>query len=140
MRRLHPWPLPSRPSIPLSFSFSRLLSHSPRTPQTPLKHYPRADALGKSDATIQLPRRIDITSHYGHPHTVIHIYIYIHIHIYTYIHTSTSTYKLESPFRGRVRPGSTDLAFGFRKGSKAAPVNIAGCTSVKKKKNLINSW
>lgn len=27
----------------------------PRTPQTPLKHYPRADALGKSDATILPP-------------------------------------------------------------------------------------
>lgn len=31
----HPWPRP----LP------------PRTPQTPLKHYPRADALGKSDAS-----------------------------------------------------------------------------------------
>lgn len=34
----------------------------PRTPQTPLKHYPRADALGKSDATILPSWRIDITS------------------------------------------------------------------------------
>lgn len=46
---LHPWP-ECRPCCP------------PRTPQTPLKHYPRADALGKSDATILPSWRIDITS------------------------------------------------------------------------------
>ena len=34
----------------------------PHTLQTPLKHYPRADALGKSDATILPSWHIDITS------------------------------------------------------------------------------
>lgn len=43
----------------------------PRTLQTPLKHYPRADALGKSDATILPSWHIDITSrhHRARAHT-----------------------------------------------------------------------
>lgn len=108
----------------VSLCLSLARSCSSRTPQTPLKHYPRADALGKSDATIQLPRRIDITSHHGRPRAVIHVYMhtYIYIYIQIYIYGYTRAYKLESPFRGRVRPGSTDRqAFGFRKGSKADP-------------------
>lgn len=111
---------PGQVSLSLSLSLAR--SRSPRTPQTPLKHYPRADALGKSDATIQLPRRIDITSHHR-PRAVIHAYIHTYMDMYIiYMYTYTRTYKLESPFRGRVRPGSTDRqAFGFRKGSKATP-------------------
>jgi len=83
----------------VSLSLSLARSRSSRTPQTPLKHYPRADALGKSDATIQLPQRIDITSHHGRPrmrlHTCIYIYIYICIYVYmcmyTRIHARTNS-------------------------------------------------
>lgn len=57
----------------------------PRTPQTPLKHYPRADALGKSDATILPSWRIDITSRH-HRVPVARARALLFSHMYTYDH------------------------------------------------------
>lgn len=105
---------PGQVSLSLSLSPARS-----RTPQTPLKHYPRADALGKSDATIQLPRRIDITSHHGRPRAVIHTYghIYLYIYIYTYVRANSNLHSVA----GCTRDRPTDRLSVFEKGRKPPP-------------------
>lgn len=101
----------------VSLSFSPSLSTSPRTPQTPLKHYPRADALGKSDATIQLPRRIDITSHDGRPLVQLYTYVYIYIHIHTHTYKLSNLHSVAE--HTRDRPGRQ--AFEFSKRVESRP-------------------